>query len=278
MLKKKSFKVVLLVLFLLVISTLSIVFVPDFFDTIDNSFSIMSHTDKAPKLVAHRGLSSVYPQNTIPAFEGAIEYGFDGMECDIHTTKDGKWVIIHDETVEKMTDGEGAVADMTSEQIQSLTIDYGNGIENYKELKMPTFEEYLSLCEKHDIIPVIELKNCDEKYLPDLKEMIDSCKFIKEPVLISFNRDYLDAYREMDGEINMMLLATTPTKEDVQWCIDNNAGLNFNFASLIKCIGAVGMARENGVTLAAWTVDSPVYEDVMVLFGVEYITTNKLLP
>ncbi len=277
MLKKKSFKIILIV-FLLIAAVLSIMFVPKAFKTIDNSFSIMSHTKKAPVMVAHRGFSSVYPENTMLAFEGAIEYGFDGMECDIHTTKDGEWMIIHDDTVDKMTDGTGEVESFTADEIKKLTIDNGKGIEKYSELKVPAFGEYLELCEKYDIMPVIEIKKCDEKYLPSLKKMIDECEFKKAPVFISFNRDYLEGYRELDKDVSMLLLATQPTKDDVQWCIDNNAGLNFHFAHYAKCFGAISLAKKNDIQLAAWTVDNPVYEDVMVLCGVDIITTNKLVP
>ena len=278
MLKKRAVKILIILFAVMIIGTVAIVAGPKLFKTINNSVAISSHTDKAPLMVAHRGLSSVFPQNTVPAFEGAVEYGFDGVECDIHTTKDGKWVIIHDDTVDKMTDGTGNVADFTLKELRNLTIDFGNGIENYESLKMPTLEEYLEVCENADIIPVIEIKKCEEKYLESLKEMLGNYKFRKAPVLISFERSYLEVYRELDSEIEMLLLATEPTTQDVQWCIDHKAGLNFHFANLAKCISAISMAKSNNIKLAAWTVDNPVYEDVMVLFGVEIITTNKLLP
>lgn len=278
MLKKRAVKILISLFVFAVLCLVIIVAGPKLFTTISNSVSISSHTNKAPLMVAHRGLSSLFPQNTLPAFEGAVEYGFDGVECDIHTTKDGKWVIIHDDTVDKMTDGTGNVADFTLKEIQELTIDYGNGIANYKNLKMPTLEQYLEVCENADIIPVIEIKKCEEKYLSSLKEMLGNYNFKKAPVLISFERSYLETYRELDSEIEMLLLATEPSTQDVQWCIDHKAGLNFHFANLARCLSAISMAKTNGIKLAAWTVDNPVYEDVMVLFGIEIITTNKLLP
>ncbi len=277
MLKKKWVKI-LLVIFVLILALLSIVFLPGKFPTINNSVSISSHTKKAPLMVAHRGLSGIYPQNTLPAFQAAVDYGFDGAECDIHTTKDGKWVIIHDDTVDAMTNGTGDVEGFTFEEIRKLQIDAGNGIENYPDLIIPTFEEYLEICSNADIMPVIEIKKCDEKYLFELKEIIDSYTFKKAPVLISFTRQYLQKYRELDSEIGMMLLASSPTEDDVNWCVEYNAALNFHFFSLAKCYKAISLAKKNDITLAAWTVDNPVYEDVLVLFGVEIITTNKLLP
>ena len=87
------------------------------------------------RMTAHRGYSSVAPENTLPAFRMAGEYGFWGAECDISTTADGVWIIMHDETVDRMTDGTGRVADLTYEEICALTVDAGSNIEQYPNTK-----------------------------------------------------------------------------------------------------------------------------------------------
>lgn len=245
---------------------------------VSNSLSISSHLSSAPLMIAHRGFSSLYPQNTLPAFEGAVEAGFDGYELDIHTTKDGKWVVIHDDTVDAMTDGTGNVEDFTFEEIRKLKIDSGNGIENYNDLVVPTLEESLVYAEENDIIPVIEIKKCDVKYLPDLKSILDEKGLSEKAVIISFTKEYLEEYRRLDKSIGMFLLSSVPNTTDVDWCIEYKAGLNFNFFNFYMSHSAVKYARENGVKLAAWTVDNVVFKDIMVLFGAEIITTNKIKP
>ena len=65
-------------LIVIILLLLGIVVVPMYIETIDSSLMLSMHTDSAPKFIAHRGLSSLYPENTLPAFEGAKEYGFDG--------------------------------------------------------------------------------------------------------------------------------------------------------------------------------------------------------
>ncbi len=67
------------------------------------------------KNFAHRGFSGKYPENTMLAFEKAVEAGADGIELDVQLTKDGEIVIIHDETIDRTTDGKGFVADYTYE-------------------------------------------------------------------------------------------------------------------------------------------------------------------
>lgn len=76
----------------------------------------------------------------------------------------------------------------------------------------------------------------------------------------------------------MLYLSNVPTKEDIDWCIEHNFGINYNSGNLYKCFSAIRYAKKNGVTIAAWTVDNTAVADVMVLFGAEFITTNKILP
>ena len=68
----------------------------------------------------HRGFSGNYPENTLLAFSKAIEAGCDGIELDVHLTKDGEVVVIHDETVDRTTDGTGFVADYTLKELKSF--------------------------------------------------------------------------------------------------------------------------------------------------------------
>ncbi len=231
-----------------------------------------------PKLVAHRGYSGKYPQNTIPAFEGAIEAGFWGMECDVHTTKDGKWVIIHDDEISNLTNGSGYVKDMTFDELMEFRMDSGNGIENYGTLPIPTLEEYLELFEGEEIVPVIELKTCDTKYFPSLKETLDSYGLSDKAVIISFNKGYLKSYRELDPEIEMLFLSHEVNDEAIDFCLEYNCGINYNFQNFLKCFFSILKAKSKGLTVAAWTVDSMVVTFVLTLFGADIVTSNKITP
>jgi len=145
---------------LIIAAILAIIIVPQHISkTVSSDLSISKRTDNEPLYVAHRGLSALYPQNTVPAFQAAGENGYYAFECDVHTTSDGEWVVIHNDTVDDMTDGEGEVESFTLDEIKKLNIDNGNGIKNHNGLKMPTLEETLAVCDNSDIVPIIELKN-----------------------------------------------------------------------------------------------------------------------
>ncbi|MBR5438519.1 MAG: hypothetical protein IKV21_06340 [Clostridia bacterium] len=284
--KKKTKKILKRVLISLtvIILLLVLIFVPcKVATTVSDGLSLSSHFKDAPLLVAHRGFSSVAPENTTTAFYDACEAGFDGYEFDIHTTKDGKWVVIHDDAVDKMTDGTGNVEDLTFEEIRRLKVDGGNGNEDFEYLAekpiVPTLEEALEYAQEYDIVPVIEIKKCDTALLPTLKECLDKTGLSEKAIIISFNSEYMELYREIDPDIQMQFLVNSKlTKEDVDWCIRNNFGIDFNHLFLILYPDVLKYARDNGVKLSAWTVDNTVFKDVMVLFGVDSITTNKIKP
>lgn len=280
---KKERKSVLKILPAVIIIALILITVPcKVVPTVSDGLSFSSRGDSAPMLVAHRGFSSIRPENTMSAFYAAAEAGFDGYEFDVHTTKDGEWVVIHDDTVDRMTDGTGKVEDLTLEEIRKLNFDAGKGIKHLENLvereTVSTLEETLYYAEEYDIIPVIEIKKCDIKYLADIKACLDEKGLSEKAVIISFEKEYMEAYRAIDKEAEMLYLSHNPSKEDIDWCEENNFGINYNHKKLYKCVSAVLYAKEKGVKIAAWTVDNPIYKDIMALFGAEIITTNKLKP
>jgi glycerophosphoryl diester phosphodiesterase len=94
---------------------------------------------------AHRGEHAHHPENSLPAIQGAIDAGVDFVELDVRTTSDGQLVLMHDPTVDRMTDGKGKVKDMTLAEIKKLDL----GVRfpgQFPNLRVPTFDEVLELC------------------------------------------------------------------------------------------------------------------------------------
>ena len=115
------------------------------------------------KLIAHRGLEYYAPEATIPAYTIAGQKGMWGCKLDICETADGKFVMSHDTTVDRMFDGTGSIISKTLEQLQGLTVDAGNHIEDYPNEKIVTLEEALVICKKYGMHPYIEFKNIVNK-------------------------------------------------------------------------------------------------------------------
>ena len=91
------------------------------------------------EIFAHRGASGYAPENTLEAFRLAMEQGADGIELDVHLTKDGEVVVIHDETLDRTSDGQGKVRDYTLEELKKFS--FHNHIEKYKGVQIPTLKE-----------------------------------------------------------------------------------------------------------------------------------------
>ena len=97
------------------------------------------------------------PQNTIPAFEKAVELGADGIETDVHITKDGHIVICHNDTVDEMSNGTGAIGDYMFDDIRKL--DFGSKFsKDFAGVTLPTVEEYLECMKKSDKLSVMNIE------------------------------------------------------------------------------------------------------------------------
>ena len=117
-----------------------------------------------PSVFAHRGFSGEYPENTLLAFEKAIETGCEGIELDVQLSRDDELVILHDETLERTTNGTGFVKDFTADELRKFKIkhDFRNCM--FQE-HIPTLREYFELIKGTDIITNIELKTGVFEYL-----------------------------------------------------------------------------------------------------------------
>lgn len=110
-------------------------------------------------VAAHRGNSKYYPENTMSAYRSAVEIKADQIEIDIHMTKDGEIVMMHDAKVDRTTDGHGFIRDMTLSEVRSLDAGSWKG-EQFKGEKVPLFEEFLSFMSEHPEMTVnAELKD-----------------------------------------------------------------------------------------------------------------------
>ena len=94
--------------------------------------------------VAHRGASGNYPENTLIAFQKALEIGVDEIELDLHMTKDDHLIVMHDSTVDRTTNGTGAIAELTLTEIKALDAGSAFG-EQFRGERVPTWEEALDL-------------------------------------------------------------------------------------------------------------------------------------
>ncbi|WP_214797669.1 glycerophosphodiester phosphodiesterase family protein [Exiguobacterium sp. s5] len=194
-----------------------------------NQLQVYMSQSNATRYFAHRGASNVAPENTMAAFEFAGELGFAGIETDTWRTSDGVWVCIHDETVDRTTNGTGTVTALTSTYINSLTIDGGLNVALYDGLKVPTLEQYMRVCKKYNCVAAVEVKGTGASaYLHEIIDMARELGMYNQLHLIIGDQATATALRAIDKNVIIHHLTGTS-----QASIDFVKGLGNTVAAMV---------------------------------------------
>lgn len=224
--------------------------------------------------LGHRGYSFKYPENTMLAFKGAIDGNFDGVETDVHLTKDNQLVLIHDEKIDRTSNGKGYVKDYTYQQLCQFNFNY-----HFKEMdaKIPLLEELLDYCVGKEVILDIEIKT-DKIHYPGIEQMtydlIKAKGLLKQTMFSSFYLDSLLKLREIDPDVYLGYLY----EEDYQ--VNKAKVLKHHFnAAHPKYVflneREINDYLSQGIDVNTWTVDSDDIKDFLFDEGVKTIITNK---
>lgn len=233
-------------------------------------------------LTAHRGLSAIEPENTLPAFKAACEAKYNYVEFDIEPTSDGKWIVMHDDDLRRTTNGYGKITERTLAEVSALKIDNGANIENYTDLRVPTFEETMALLDRYypNTKPMIEIKSIGKNDLDSLIEFFkDYAARGRSTIVISFDKDIIDTLYKECPEQTYWLLTSELSDEAVDFCKNHgNMRAAFNGNNAKNTDSVINAAIDAGIPLAAWTVDSPDTLKNLYDLGVRYFTTNCITP
>ncbi len=227
---------------------------------------------------AHRGLSSIVPENTIEAFREAAKYNYYALECDVHCTTDGKWVIIHDCMLQSMAKEKGDVKTMSYEDLKKVKFTNGANIENYPDAGICLVEDYIEVCKEANIKPMIEVKDRRVDKVKSLLDIIRAYDIEDDVILISFHASILREFKRLSPNMTLWLLVHGIKEDKLHECIENGFGVAFEAKKALKDLDAIQNIHNNQLTAACWTVDTPELLNIMLERGVKYITTNAILP
>jgi len=217
-------------------------------------------------VVAHRGFSSEFPENTILSFQKAIEVKADGIELDLRETKDGEIIVMHDEKLDRTTDGTGFVELFTYEEIRKL--DAGKWKGNFKNVKVPSLKEVFEKI-GNKITYFIEIKKAK---VSEVIKIINDYKMKENVIICSFHIDYLLETKKLSPEIPVALI-TSSFPENLSYLIKNGINMvnilhtemdNKRFIQLTK----------RGILTHVWTVDKKEEMKKYLNMGIPVITTN----
>jgi glycerophosphoryl diester phosphodiesterase len=218
--------------------------------------------------IAHRGASGRFPENTLNAFGAAIDVGAQMCELDVQITSDGAVGEIHDETVDRTTDGRGVVRAMTLDELKRLDAGARYGSEFTGE-RIPTLDEVLAMTDGRCGLN-IEIKSAGvERKVCDL---IVEHRALTTAMVSSFDLDALAILRHFEPRVRIGLLGQWPARL-VGAAFEMRADA-INPRSDIVTEDLCIAAHQRNLSVYTWTVDEPEEMRRLIAFGVDGIMTN----
>ena len=227
------------------------------------------------QVLAHRGASAYAPENTLAAFRLAIEQRADWLEMDVQQTKDGHLVVFHDLRMERTTNGQGALRDLTLEQVRALDAGSWFGAQFAGE-RVPTFEEVVTLARDHGIRIFPEVK--DPRFYPGIEErvaaVIAANEYEDRTVVQSFDMASLERMRQANPRLRLAALytAASPLRGEPPAGV-TVLGPPFELVMLDPSI--VREAHANGREVVVWSVDSGAVVRPLLDARVDGIITGR---
>jgi glycerophosphoryl diester phosphodiesterase len=216
-----------------------------------------------PYVVGHRGAAKVLPENTVKGFRYAIELGVDMVECDVHLTRDNHLIVMHDETVDRTTNGTGPIREMDFAAIRAL--DAGDGEQ------VPTLDEVLATVQgKVTLLCELKGEGVEEAAVDAVRRR----GMEKEVFFTSFHLERLARVRTLGEEYQMGAILPNPSQEDIDAAVTLRcAGVGVHYKNL--CLRIVEQVKAAGLDLRAWNPDTLPEMQAMIALGADGIGTNR---
>jgi len=254
------------------------------------STRVIFQNNMHPWVIAHRGGAGLAPENSMVAFRNAVSLGVDMLEMDIHMTKDGHLVVIHDKSVDRTTNGHGLVKEMTLSEIRHLDAGYrftidGGATFPYrgKSVTIPTLKEVLAAFPAAKMS--IEIKPDDIAVAEALASLIRAQHAENRVVVVSFHREVLTRFRALSPET-----ATGASKLGMElfWVMQKahlwrlyrpvpdvlQVPIRYGGHQIVTP-GFIAAAHRQGMKVQVWTVDDPAVMRTLIGEGVDGIITNR---
>jgi len=208
--------------------------------------------DSILRSVNHRGYNISAPENTIPAYKLSKLMGFKYVETDVLFTKDGIPVLIHDDTIDRTSNGTGKIKDMTYNELTTYDFGLWKG-EKWAHTKIPSFEEFIILCRNLELFPYVELKEGSKENIETLLSIIEKHEMKEKVTFISFQANILKEIAELYPDGRIGVLCVTPSEEYINsvksLCNDRNeVFLDCNVYS-----AGLELCEQNNIPMEVWT-------------------------
>jgi glycerophosphoryl diester phosphodiesterase len=235
-------------------------------------------TGKFPVLIiGHRGFSAAAPENTQASFKKAMEVGVDMIELDVHLSKDGQVVVIHDGTLNRTTNGKGKVVSYTLNELKQLDAGSWFGSQFSGE-RIPTLKEVLELT-RGQVLLCIELKGGDlgQYTLKDLADRslqeVEKAGMLSQVLFASFDLSAIERIREKNPGIPVALIYSKSWSSP-QEVIGGRPIPVLSFRGTALTQTNASKARQQGIKVLVWTLNTEEHMEHFLKMGVDGIITD----
>lgn len=217
--------------------------------------------------IGHRGAKGHLAENTLASFKKALSLGADAVEFDVHVCATGELVVVHDFTVDRVTNGTGEVHKMTLEELKSLTID--------NEHTIPTLQEVVNALSKQCLIN-IEMKG--RHTAQPVSNFIDACiangnYTYADFIVSSFQREELQVMSTLNPKVYLGILTQASVAQAIEWAAEFNAKAIHPHYTLLTQSNVV-KAQNSGYRVYTWTVNEPEDIERVKAYGVNGIISD----
>lgn len=246
-------------------------------EDICKNIEIRRRAERSMKVWAHRGASAHAPENTLPAFELAYSLGADGIELDVQLSKDGVPVVIHDEQIDRVSDGMGYVQDYTLEELKSFNVN--RQFPGYGKITIPTLSEVYDLVKAMDVMVNLELKN-SEVFYKELEEKVlrltEEKGMEDRMIYSSFNHYSMRKIKKFLPSARTALLYSEGFLDIGEYAERNGVYAVHPSMKNIEYPGVdiVRECHDRGVRVHVWTVNEKTDIEKMRGMGVDGVITN----
>lgn len=229
---------------------------------------------KGVRMIAHRGLSGIETENTAAAFIAAANRSYFGIETDVHKTADGNYVVIHDDTTGRVAERNIPVEDTALAELRRLALIDRDGSTRI-DLRIPTLQEYLSICRRYRKVGVLEFKNkFSSGEIAEILQIIREVYDLQKMLFISFSLSNLLELRRIFPQARAEYLVSEWDDQLLELLPAQRLGLDIDYRVLNREL--VKRIKQKGILLNAWTCDDTADAKKLIQWGVDQITTNIL--
>ena len=224
-------------------------------------------------VIAHRGASGNAPENTLAAFKKAVALGATFIETDLQLSRDARFVAIHDVTVNRTTNGQGAVHDMTLTELRRLDAGSWFGSEFAGE-RIPTLEEILEFSKKNDVVFYLEIKPAgtwggEHALVSALRESGE----IPRVVVISFDASIVLSLRKIEPTLMTGLLYDGQIENPLGKAVEIGARQLLVRGDMVSP-ALIAEAAKKDLQVVCWTVNHPAHMRMLAAAGVDGIMSD----